>query len=52
MIASTCDRASLMKAGGNAGGIIFDQSRDPEKTLSKERFSHESRSRPITLVKV
>ncbi len=53
MIASTCDRTSLVQAAGNAGGVIFDQSRDPEKTLSKERFSHDSsRARPISLVKV
>jgi hypothetical protein len=36
MIASTCGRSALVNAGGRAGSAIFDQSRDPRKTLSAE----------------
>lgn len=34
MIASTCDRNTLVAAAGTSGRVIYTQSRDPEKTLS------------------
>ena len=34
LIASTCDRESLVKAAGGAGEVIFKQSRDPNQALS------------------
>lgn len=50
MIASTCGRGTLVKAGGLAGGIIYDQSRDPDKTLSAELRSPGSHPpKPISL---
>jgi len=36
MIASTCSRSSLVGAAGNAGGVIFRQSRNAAKTFSEE----------------
>ena len=44
MIASPCDRDALIAAGGSAGHVIFQQSRDPDKTLAAE--SQPSGSRP------
>ena len=39
MIASTCDRKSLVKAAGRSLGVtIHCQSKDPNKTLSAERM--------------
>lgn len=34
MIASTCGCDALVAAAGASGNVIYDQSRDPEKTLS------------------
>jgi len=41
LLAATCDRMSLRRTMGNAGDVVFRQSRDVEKTLSeaKERSS-------------
>ena len=36
MIASTCDKDSLVDACSVSGAAIYHQSRDPDKTLSKE----------------
>ena len=51
MIASTCGRTALVTAGGHAGSAIFDQSRDPRRTLSAEQNPVESsaRRKPISL---
>jgi hypothetical protein len=50
MIASTCDCASLVGAAGTGGRVIFEQSRDPAKTLAQERRpTGHSGSRTITL---
>ncbi len=50
MIASTCDRSALVKAGGSVGEAIFHQSRDPDKTLSKELQPLGSRPpKPVSL---
>ena len=50
MIASGCDRTSLVNAGGRVGEMIFRQSRDPQKTLSQELHPPGSRPRkPISL---
>ncbi len=50
MIASTCERASLIAAGGSVGEMIFQQSRDPDKTLAAEQQPLGSRPpKPISL---
>ncbi len=49
LIASTCDRMSLRRAMGNAGDVVFKQSRDVEKTLAAERGRAQSSSSKITL---
>ena len=50
MIAASCSRGALVKAAGRPGGAIFDQSRDPQKTLSEEsRSSGTVTSKPISL---
>jgi hypothetical protein len=50
MIASTCDCPSLIEAAGAGGRTIFEQSRDPQATLAKERRpqSHAG-PKPVTL---
>ncbi len=47
MIASSCDRNALVDAGGSAGGTIYQQSSDPNKTLSEEVGSRPPK--PISL---
>ena len=37
LLAATCDRMALRRAMGNAGDIVFQQSRDVEKTLGEEK---------------
>ena len=37
MIAATCNRHSLVTAMGAAGGVLFNQSRDPEKAIAELR---------------
>jgi hypothetical protein len=50
MIASTCNRNTLVTAGGPLGDTIYRQSRDPDKTLSEELQSSGSQSpKPISL---
>lgn len=52
MIASTCNRSALVNAG-SAGGTLYRQSRDPNKTLSEEwlpRSSHQPK--PISLARI
>ena len=41
LLAATCDRMSLRRTMGNAGDVVFKQSRDVEKTLgeAKEKSS-------------
>jgi len=48
LLAATCDRMSLRRAMGNAGDVVFKQSRDVEKTLSKATKDRQSSSK-ITL---
>lgn len=49
-IASTCDRNSLVKAGGVAGDVLYQQSRDPKNTLSAELPPSRSHApKPISL---
>lgn len=50
LIASTCDRMSLRRAMGTAGDVVFQQSRDVEKTLAAERGRQDSAGK-ITLAK-
>ena len=53
MIASTCDRNSLVRAGGSVGEVIYKQSRDLDKTLSAELHPPGSRpKKPISLAQV
>jgi hypothetical protein len=47
MIASRCDRNSLVDAGGIAGDMIYHQSRDPSLTLSEDVGSRSQK--PISL---
>ena len=50
MIGSTCERDALVAACSVSGEAIYLQSRDPEKTLSKETHAGGARPpRPITL---
>ncbi len=50
MIASTCSCNALMEVAGVGGRIIFEQSREPEATLSKERQSQSRLGpKPVTL---
>lgn len=37
LLAATCDRMSLRRAMGNAGDVVFQQSRDVEKTLDQAK---------------
>ncbi len=37
LLAATCDRMSLRRAMGNAGDVVFKQSRDVEKTLGEAK---------------
>ncbi len=48
LIASTCDRMTLRRAFGGAGDVVFQQSRDVEKTLAAEKRDR-SEARKITL---
>jgi len=53
MIASTCERSTLVKAGGSVGDTIYNQSRDLDKTLSAELHPPGSRPRkPISLATI
>ena len=53
MIASTCGRSALVRASGSVGDVIYDQSRDLDKTLSAELHPPGSRPRkPISLATV
>ena len=50
MIASTCEEQSLIDACSVSGSAIYEQSRDPDKTLSKETHVGGYRPpRPISL---
>lgn len=50
MIASTCDRYDLVQASSSAGPVLFEQSRDPDKTLAQESLPAGHRlPKPITL---
>ena len=48
LLAATCDRMSLRRAMGNAGDVVFKQSRDVEKTLGEATKDRQSSSK-ITL---
>ncbi|MCF6321886.1 MAG: hypothetical protein L3J32_08985 [Rhizobiaceae bacterium] len=49
-IASTCDLRTLSEVYGRAGKIVFDQSRDVDKTLAKmNRKDREYEKKPVTL---
>lgn len=37
LLAATCDRMSLRRTMGNAGDVVFQQSRDVEKTLGEAK---------------
>ncbi len=53
MIASTCNRSALVKAGGRVGDAIYNQSRDLDKTLSAEIHPPSSRPRKqISLARI
>jgi len=53
MIASTCNRSALVKAGGSVGDAIYNQSRDPDKTLSAEHHPPGSRlPKQISLARI
>jgi len=39
-IASTCSCGALVQVAGTGGRTIFEQSRDPQETLEKERRNH------------
>ncbi|MEM1317690.1 MAG: hypothetical protein AAGF29_05440 [Pseudomonadota bacterium] len=47
LIASTCDRMALRRAMGSAGDIVFQQSRDVEKTMAADRSRRQGKG--ITL---
>ncbi|MEN0040303.1 MAG: hypothetical protein AAF764_03095 [Pseudomonadota bacterium] len=47
LIASTCDRMALRRAMGSAGDIVFQQSRDVEKTMVADRSRRQGKG--ITL---
>ena len=50
MIAASCSRGALVKAAGHAGRAIFDQSRDPQKTMLEEsRSSGTATPKPVSL---
>lgn len=51
LIASTCDRMALRRAFGTAGDVVFQQSRDVEKTLSAARGAKREGASKITLAK-
>lgn len=48
LIASTCDRMSLRRAMGKAADVVYQQSRDVEKTIAAERGSRSTSSK-VTL---
>ena len=48
LLAATCDRMSLRRAMGNAGDVVFMQSRDVEKTLSEGKEARSAQTK-ITL---
>ena len=48
LIASTCDRMTLKRTMGTAGEVVYQQSRDVEKTLAAER-GKQSAATKITL---
>ncbi len=50
LIASTCDRMSLRRAMGTAGDVVFNQSRNVEKTISAERGKRNNANK-VTLAK-
>lgn len=53
VIASTCNRNALVDAGGSVGDTIYQQSRDPNKTLSSELQPPGSRPpKPISLARL
>ncbi len=53
MLASTCERDTLVAAAGAAGRTIYDQSRDAKKTLAIEmRPEARYEPKPISLVSV
>lgn len=53
MIASTCERGTLVAAAGSAGGTLYEQSRDSEKTLSQSvRRPGQHEPKPVSLVQL
>lgn len=53
LIASSCNRNTLVEAGGRVGDAIYQQSRDPDKTLSEEILPAGYRPpKPISLARV
>ncbi|MDD9910019.1 MAG: hypothetical protein OXR62_10040 [Ahrensia sp.] len=48
LLAATCDRMSLRRTMGNAGDIVFQQSRDIEKTLGEQARDRQARTK-VTL---
>jgi len=49
-IASTCDLRTLVEVFGRAGKIVFDQSRDVEKTLGKLKSKdRDHEKKPVSL---
>ena len=49
LIASTCDRMALRRAMGMAGDVVFQQSRDVEKTLAASNTAQRESAGKISL---